>query len=299
MRPMSSLVELIACPVCHGSLSLDGVLLVCEDCNLDYPVQDGVPVLLDEESRSVLGPALDKYEERYRSPDQTGIVRRVYEGIYPSVDMRFLGRVRGIRHHYAALGAFLQSFPAEARILDLGSGAGRRLDDRSYNLDIDVYPEVDIVGDALKLPLKDSCWDGVVVQMVAEHVPDPFRLASEINRILVPNGRVFCDAPFQFHQHGEADYFRYTGAGLKAIFRGFTEVESGVSVGPGSNLRLLMVEYFSLALSFGIRPLEVALSLLIAWVTLPIEWIDRLSGGVRAASSIATAVYFVGRKPGE
>ena len=211
MRPMSSLVELIACPVCHGSLSLDGVLLVCEDCNLDYPVQDGVPVLLDEESRSVLGPALDKYEERYRSPDQTGIVRRVYEGIYPSVDMRFLGRVRGIRHHYAALGAFLQSFPAEARILDLGSGAGRRLDDRSYNLDIDVYPEVDIVGDALKLPLKDSCWDGVVVQMVAEHVPDPFRLASEINRILVPNGRVFCDAPFQFHQHGEADYFRYNG----------------------------------------------------------------------------------------
>ncbi len=46
-----SLVELLACPACHGQLRQEGGL-VCTSCGLRYPVRDGIPVLLVEEAES-------------------------------------------------------------------------------------------------------------------------------------------------------------------------------------------------------------------------------------------------------
>ena len=53
-----ALRELLACPKCHGPLT-DGVLgeksarpeadaLVCSTCELAYPIEEGIPVLLIE-----------------------------------------------------------------------------------------------------------------------------------------------------------------------------------------------------------------------------------------------------------
>ena len=46
------LVEILACPVCKGSLVLlpdeDGLL--CEPCQAVYPVKDEIPIMLAEES---------------------------------------------------------------------------------------------------------------------------------------------------------------------------------------------------------------------------------------------------------
>jgi len=47
------LLEVIACPSCHGSLTPDDAAseLVCDNCGLAYPVRDDIPVLLIDEAR--------------------------------------------------------------------------------------------------------------------------------------------------------------------------------------------------------------------------------------------------------
>ena len=45
------LLEVIACPVCHGKLSEKSDELLCAGCPRAYPIRDGVPVLLADEAR--------------------------------------------------------------------------------------------------------------------------------------------------------------------------------------------------------------------------------------------------------
>lgn len=49
------LLEVIACPQCHGTLTLnvEAPEVACDDpsCGLVYPIRDGIPVLLIDEAR--------------------------------------------------------------------------------------------------------------------------------------------------------------------------------------------------------------------------------------------------------
>ena len=49
------LLEIIACPVCHGKLSYnkEHLELICKFDHLAYPIRDGIPVLLEKEARQV------------------------------------------------------------------------------------------------------------------------------------------------------------------------------------------------------------------------------------------------------
>ncbi|SFU27794.1 Trm112 family protein [Xenorhabdus koppenhoeferi] len=49
------LLEIIACPVCHGKLSYDkeNLELICKLDRLAFPVRDGIPVLLENEARTL------------------------------------------------------------------------------------------------------------------------------------------------------------------------------------------------------------------------------------------------------
>lgn len=49
------LLEIVACPVCHGKLSYDkhNLELICKGCRLAYPVRDDIPVLLENEAREL------------------------------------------------------------------------------------------------------------------------------------------------------------------------------------------------------------------------------------------------------
>lgn len=48
------LLELVACPACHGGLAVDTSAgeLTCTGCGRAYPVVDGIPVLLVDEART-------------------------------------------------------------------------------------------------------------------------------------------------------------------------------------------------------------------------------------------------------
>ncbi|MCB1890200.1 MAG: Trm112 family protein [Rhodocyclaceae bacterium] len=51
----SRLLEILVCPICKGSLDYrkDKQELVCPPCKLAYPIRDGIPVMLEDEARTV------------------------------------------------------------------------------------------------------------------------------------------------------------------------------------------------------------------------------------------------------
>lgn len=56
------LLELLVCPKCKGKLEYDKKAdeLVCKTDQLAYPVRDGIPVMLEEEARSLKPTATEK-----------------------------------------------------------------------------------------------------------------------------------------------------------------------------------------------------------------------------------------------
>jgi uncharacterized protein YbaR (Trm112 family) len=42
----AKIVAQLACPACHTALRLEASSLVCTSCTRDYPIVDGIPVLI-------------------------------------------------------------------------------------------------------------------------------------------------------------------------------------------------------------------------------------------------------------
>ena len=55
------LLEILVCPLCKGPLDYlkDEQELVCKPDRLAYPIRDGIPVMLDEEARSMSAEEVD------------------------------------------------------------------------------------------------------------------------------------------------------------------------------------------------------------------------------------------------
>ncbi|MDR3351597.1 MAG: Trm112 family protein [Zoogloeaceae bacterium] len=56
------LLDILACPVCKGELiyQKSGEELVCKPCRLAFPVRDGIPMLLEEEARTLTPEAASR-----------------------------------------------------------------------------------------------------------------------------------------------------------------------------------------------------------------------------------------------
>lgn len=44
------LLDILACPVCKGNITYDedNQKLICDECGRKYPIQDGIPIMLEE-----------------------------------------------------------------------------------------------------------------------------------------------------------------------------------------------------------------------------------------------------------
>ena len=55
MEPDQRLLEILACPKCKGDLELtpdkDG--LICQACEVKYPIRDGIPIMLIDEAQPI------------------------------------------------------------------------------------------------------------------------------------------------------------------------------------------------------------------------------------------------------
>lgn len=181
-------------------------------------------------------------------------------------------------------------------ILEIGSGIKRR-SERVINLDIELAPDVDLLGDGHFLPIRSSAIDVVIAEAVLEHVKNPQQVVAEIYRVLKSGGIVYAAIPFlQCYHASPHDYQRYTVSGIEELFSDFQRIESGACAGPTTTLHWIFREYVGLLFSFGNQLLGKLISLLIGWLTYPVIFLDRLLMANKHAHSLASAVYFIGKK---
>ncbi len=105
------------------------------------------------------------------------------------------------------------------KVLDCGSGLRPYVDETVICLEVEEFPNVDVLGVNQKLPFQNEVFDAVLSLNVLEHVTDPFSCARELVRVLKPGGTLYCCIPFLQPEHGYPDhYFNATRSGLKQLF---------------------------------------------------------------------------------
>jgi hypothetical protein len=116
--------------------------------------------------------------------------------------------------------------PAPGRTLIVGSkvypGRGDRRRVYSDVVGVDMLPGdgVDLVHNLEHPPQKSlgqfahiECWS------VLEHSRRPWKLASNLQRLMSPGGTIFLTVPFIWRIHGYPnDYFRFTPEGVRSLF---------------------------------------------------------------------------------
>lgn len=279
------LLHVVRCPSCRGTLQSEaGDLLLCQKCSGKYPIEQGIPVLLDPKIRTQLG---DAPSFRVRLPSWIRRIKTVLEppGLY--CDLSYDKIFKRYLHPL---------FGSSKIILHIGSKT-RNLAQNVINIDIDPYEGVDLLCDAHNLAFNDETVDCVYIPGVLEHLNDPDRCVEEIYRVLKKDGLVVVAIPFLQGYHPDpADYRRATLQGIEKMCSKFTNIESGVAGGPTSTLCWILQEYFSILFSFNNKYIHRSLKLLLGWILFPLKFLDYLFVGNKFAHYIAAGVYFIGKK---
>jgi SAM-dependent methyltransferase len=146
---------------------------------------------------------------------------------------------------------------AEARVLALcdegkcvlGLGGGPfRVHPRIVNLNIEPLANVDVVGNAHKLPVASSSVDGVHCEAVFEHLEHPTVAAAELHRVMKQGAIAYICTPFMQGFHGYPSHFQnFTHVGHRALFEnvGFKILEGGTCVGPAWTLASIVAVFLA------------------------------------------------------
>tara|TARA_B100000963_G_C22521864_1_gene623451 strand:- start:52 stop:876 length:825 start_codon:yes stop_codon:yes gene_type:complete len=114
------------------------------------------------------------------------------------------------------------------------------------SLDIYISKNITIVADAHYLPFPDNSFNIVIIQAVLEHVLNPQKVVSEINRVLKNKGIVYSETPFLQSVHeGAFDFTRFTHSGHRWLFKDFKEIKSGYLNGAFSSCLFILSYTFS------------------------------------------------------
>jgi SAM-dependent methyltransferase len=301
LKMPSTLASLVCCPRCKSHLvaaepqSAERAWL-CSDESCDYatigfPAAESTPVLVDFEnsvvSRENASRASCQKEPSERLRDTKHAFRNVFlssPGPTAENARLFLEKV----HEVAERPVILIIGGAT-----VGNGAEALYQDRDViRVSTDIYRTemVDVLADGHHLPFADKTVHGVWIQAVLEHVLEPHRVAREIHRVLGEDGVVYAETPFMQQVHmGRYDFTRFTLSGHRWLFRGFEEISSGITRGPGTSM-LWSLRYFFSAL-FGTYKAGTLVAIAFFWL----RFFDRLVWPKHAVDG-ASGVYFLGQR---
>lgn len=298
-------IELLACPACGGALRqrndcprapsscrpalAAATRLCCAACGLEFPVLDGVPILMTPEDRERFGARLDRGEgaamaARYGQRESAGLKARLKRALTPPLP--------------------LVHNPAEARLAcppgshNLWIGGGGASTPGFFNLDVSPFPGVDVVANVERLPFRDATLDSIECDAVLEHVARPDAAGHEMHRALKPGGMLHAVVPFCHPYHAyPADFRRWTVSGFAdwvAQF-GFDVTAAGVRTGPTATLLTLALEY--LKVLFGAGTAGKAAYAAAGWLLFPLRYLDVWLNRTPRAAWLANHVFVLARKP--
>jgi SAM-dependent methyltransferase len=274
--------DLLRCPNCRGPLQWKEEQVACPACGVTWPRRDGRPDFantprVDSEDAAFQQERMHHRSLRGRLYD---LGQRVITSEYAPVDHRSL---------------FLAQIPDAAIVVEFGSG-NRRLTSRILNIDLFLFPNVDVAADIERSPLGDNSIDFAILDSVVEHVPNPQAVIEEVRRALKPGGQLFCINPFLFHYHGyPAHYCNFTRDGMRHLLRHFSAAVVEPHYGPTSAMANVFAEFVAVTIAGERRTPYMAIRattlLAIGWTRFLDRWLIRAPHAHRLSGmlcSIAT-----------
>jgi SAM-dependent methyltransferase len=283
----------LVCPRTRQTLHRRAGRLVTGDGEISYPLQGEVPILLADPSR------LEKYRQEqggtmhseYLAPPSPSALRRLANRLLREGEVP---RSEGAERAFAAVVAERASGDL---VLSIGGGPGRP-HPHLTNLNVDLFPGVDVVGDAYELPYADGAVDAIHCEAVLEHLERPELAVAEMARVLRSGGEMFAATPFLQGFHAYPNHFQnFTSEGHRRLFAraGFEVLDAGACVGPTFALTDLTALYLRTYLPTRfLSRLGWAAALLIARLLRPL---DRRLLRNPESHLLASLVYAHLRKP--
>ncbi len=267
--------------------------LLCTSCCRQYKVEGDVPIMLDDESEEEVQNYISSSAGRNMVSEYRpkGPFLKLYKAA-----MKLTG---GSNFHMPVkkrLERIIESGGENGFVLEIGSG-NRRLHDKVVNLDMCLFENVNVVGNAAKLPFRDGTVDAILLMAVLEHTRQPQRVVEECYRVLKDKGIIYAEVPFVFRYHSyPTDFWRFSLQGVEELFHSFSKDEVGVCVGPSSGLLTFFTHYvslFSFSNNFLINSLVKGM---VFSLLFPLKYMDLLLVKNQRAHELAAGVYFMGKK---
>jgi SAM-dependent methyltransferase/uncharacterized protein YbaR (Trm112 family) len=300
IRITQNIQQLLRCPICHAKLRQTGQQFECanSECHAGFPILDGIPVLLNEQSSVFTFDDFISHRNTFFSNTRITKLKKSIRPFIPTISNNI--KASG---NYRRLCELLLKKSASPRILViggsiLGNGMESIINNTSLDFvesDVSFGPRTMLICDAHDIPFDDRSFDGVIAQAVLEHVVDPYRCVEEIHRVLKEQGVVYAETPFMQQVHGgRYDFTRFTHLGHRRLFRRFEEIDSGAVAGPGVALAWAY-QYFLLSWT-STRLLRAFLRNVARLTSFYLKYFDyylmRKPGSLDAAS----CCYFMGNK---
>lgn len=284
----------LVCPDTHQALSIENETLVTSDRSRCYPLVKGVPVFIRGEDQEAYLQEVDgSMAETYTPKEQKPPLRTLF--LY-RLDQ--LAKRGGDYRSIASQDAFysiLQQQGDDDVFLSVGGGP-LRLHPKLTNLNIGLFPNVDVVGDAYSLPYADEAVSAIYCEAVLEHLEFPETAATEMFRVLKQGGELFAATPFLQAFHAFPNHFQnFTSIGHERLFlrRGFEVISSGVCVGPSYTVIDIMALYCQYLPT---RVLSAVVPRLVRLFGLLIRPLDKRLNNKPGAHILASTTYVHARK---
>jgi SAM-dependent methyltransferase len=286
IRKVSDYSAIICCPFCKSDMQKSGTTYVCKTHGTFNIDESNRPLLVE---KKILLGNIDQHES---GVNWLKSFFKQFPKLYYSIWHVFcpvMMLVNGPR-------MVLKRVKKNAVTVDIGSGP-ERLGKEFINVDMFPFPEVDIVALATELPFRDNSIDAAVSESVFEHVPDAYKVAREMVRVVKPGGYIYVSAPFIHPYHASPDDFnRWTISGLKHLFPDLDIVESGVRSGPWSAFLMFMAYWLGVIFSFGSEKTAPFLAHVFMLVLGPLKYFDYFFMKMPGADAVAAHLYILGRK---
>lgn len=276
--------NLFICPNCKSEkLKFKKSFLKCQECGESYRISDDKKIIFEKKEKEDIPDSLDYFKHFMKKYD------KLYNLLIWLVSPVYVSR---------SLNKFIIKNIKNKNIIALNLGSGNsNISNKVVNIDIFPYKNTDICCNIANLPFKDNSIDIIFCIAVLEHVPNPEKVVSEINRVLKKDGLVYISFPFVYRFHASPfDYSRRTYEGMKVLFKDFKLIDLKCAGGPTSGMLCILQEWVAILISFGNEYIHTIVLILMMILTFPIKFLDIFLINNSMAKNISSSFTYIGKK---